>query len=77
MTLLTAPSSSAISSPTVVGTAAASARGATKVYVRWTQVRHLRKPRKGPKGQVILRQAQTKLADPVDPERLFDGDNTQ
>ena len=31
-------------------------RGATKVNVRWTQTRHVKKPRKGPKGQVVLRQ---------------------
>lgn len=50
------------------------ARGATKVNVRWTQVRHLRKPRGGPKGQVILRRAETILAEPVDPERLYGPD---
>ena len=48
------------------------ARGATKVNVRWTQARHVRKPRGGPKGQVILRQAATVLARPVAPEELFE-----
>jgi predicted ribosome quality control (RQC) complex YloA/Tae2 family protein len=48
-----------------------SSRAATKVNVRWTQVRHLRKPRGGAKGQVILRQAETYLASPVPPEELF------
>ena len=47
------------------------ARGSTKVNVRWTQVRHLRKPRGGPKGQVILKKARTVLAEPVAPEELF------
>lgn len=47
------------------------ARGATKVNVRWTQIRHLRKPRGGPKGQVILRAAQTVLAEPMSPKELF------
>ncbi len=48
------------------------ARGSTKVNVRWTQVRHLRKPKGGPKGQVILKKAQTVLAEPVAPEDLFE-----
>ena len=48
-----------------------SARGATKVNVRWTKARHVRKARGGPRGQVILRQADTFLAEPVAPEELF------
>ena len=48
-----------------------SARGATKANVRWTQVKHVRKPRKGPKGQVYVRQANMTLAEPVPPEILF------
>ena len=48
------------------------ARGSTKVNVRWTQVRHLRKPKGGPKGQVILKKAQTVLAEPMAPEELFE-----
>ena len=47
------------------------ASGATKVNVRWTQTRHVKKPRKGPKGQVVLRQAHSVLAEPVPPGRLF------
>ena len=52
------------------------ARGATKVNVRWTQARHVRKPRQGPKGQVVLRQANTALAVPIPPERLFAAPST-
>ena len=37
------------------------ARGATKVNVRWTQVRFVKKPRGAPPGQVILRRSQTVL----------------
>lgn len=48
-----------------------SARSATKVNVRWTQARHVRKPRKGTRGQVFLRQADTTLAEPMPPEVLF------
>ena len=48
-----------------------SARGATKANVRWTQAKHVRKPRKGPKGQVYLRQANMTLAEPVPPKVLF------
>jgi predicted ribosome quality control (RQC) complex YloA/Tae2 family protein len=47
------------------------ARGATKVNVRWTQARHVKKPRGGPTGQVVLRQSKTVLAEPVPPEQLF------
>ena len=48
-----------------------SARGATKANVRWTQVKHVRKPRKAPKGQVYVRQANMTLAEPVSPKVLF------
>ena len=48
------------------------AHGSTKVNVLWTQVRHVRKPKGGPKGQVILKKAQTVLAEPVAPEELFE-----
>ena len=47
------------------------ARGATKVNVRWTQARHVKKPRGAPTGQVVLRQAKTVLAEPLPPEQLF------
>jgi predicted ribosome quality control (RQC) complex YloA/Tae2 family protein len=47
------------------------ARGATKVNVRWTQARRVKKPRGGPTGQVVLRQAKTVLAEPMPPEQLF------
>jgi len=47
------------------------ARGATKVNVRWTQVRFVKKPRGAPPGQVILRRSQTVLAEPMEPQRLF------
>ncbi|MFQ5745460.1 MAG: NFACT RNA binding domain-containing protein, partial [Acidobacteriota bacterium] len=47
------------------------AREATKVNVRWTQVRHLRRPRAGARGQVIVKRAQTVLAEPLSPEELF------
>ncbi len=47
------------------------ARGATKVNVRWTQARHVKKPRGAPTGQVVLRRAQTVLAEPLPPEQLF------
>lgn len=55
------------------------ARGATKVNVRWTQARHVKKPRGAPTGQVVLRQSQTFLAEPLPPERLFatDEDNEE
>jgi predicted ribosome quality control (RQC) complex YloA/Tae2 family protein len=47
------------------------ARGATKVNVRFTQVRHLRRPRGSSPGRVILRLAQTVLAEPLSPKALF------
>jgi len=65
------PSETALREAASLAAHFSSARGATKVNVRWTQVRHVRKPRKGPKGQVVLRQANTALAEPVSPERLF------
>ena len=65
------PSEAALREAASLAAHFSSARGATKVNVRWTQVRHVRKPRKGPKGQVVLRQANTALAEPVSPERLF------
>ena len=48
------------------------ARGATKVNVRWTQARRVKKPRGGPTGQVTLQRAHTYLAEPVAPEELFE-----
>lgn len=51
------------------------ARGATKVNVRWTQARHVKKPRGAPTGQVVLRQAKTVLAEPLAPEQLFESPN--
>ncbi|MCH7823262.1 MAG: DUF814 domain-containing protein [Acidobacteria bacterium] len=65
------PSEAALCEAASLAAHFSSARGATKVNVRWTQVRHVRKPRKGPKGQVVLRRANTALAEPVPPERLF------
>lgn len=47
------------------------ARRATKVNVRWTQARHVKKPRGAPTGQVVLRQSSTVLAEPVAPAELF------
>ena len=49
-------------------------RGATKVNVRWTQVRHVKKPRGAPTGQVVLRHSSTFLAEPLPPGRLFAAD---
>ena len=51
------------------------AHGATKVNVRWTQARHVKKPRGGPTGQVVLRQSKTVLAEPMPPEQLFAAPN--
>jgi predicted ribosome quality control (RQC) complex YloA/Tae2 family protein len=50
------------------------ARGATKVNVRWTEARHVKKPRGAPTGQVVLRQSRTVLAEPVAPIELFGDD---
>jgi len=50
------------------------ARGATKVNVRWTEARHVKKPRGAPTGQVVLRQSRTVLAEPVAPAELLGGD---
>lgn len=50
-------------------------RGATKVNVRWTQARHVKKPRGAPAGQVVLRRSKTFLAEPLPPDRLFAGDD--
>jgi predicted ribosome quality control (RQC) complex YloA/Tae2 family protein len=47
------------------------ARGATKVNVRFTQVRHLRRPKGSSPGRVILRLTQTLLAEPLSPKKLF------
>ncbi len=47
------------------------ARGATKVNVRWTRARQVKKPRGAPVGQVTLRAARTYLAAPLAPEDLF------
>lgn len=47
------------------------ARGATKVNVRWTQGRHVKKPRGAPTGQVIIRRSSTILAEPLPPDELF------
>jgi predicted ribosome quality control (RQC) complex YloA/Tae2 family protein len=48
------------------------ARGATKVNVRFTQVRHLRRPKGSAPGRVILRVARTVLAEPLSPKKLFE-----
>ena len=66
-----APSPDSLREAAALAAYFSSSRAATKVNVRWTQVRHLRKPRGGAKGQVILRQAETYLASPVPPEELF------
>jgi len=68
------PTDSALAEAAALAAHFSFARGATKVNIRWTQVRHLRKPRRGPKGQVIVRQSQTVLAEPVDPGQLFGTD---
>ncbi len=47
------------------------ARGATKVNVHLTQVRHLRKPRGAAPGRVILKLTRTVLAEPVSPKTMF------
>jgi predicted ribosome quality control (RQC) complex YloA/Tae2 family protein len=66
-----APSPDSLREAAALAAYFSASRAATKVNVRWTQVRHLRKPRGGAKGQVILRQAETYLASPVPPEELF------
>ncbi|MEC8943767.1 MAG: NFACT family protein [Acidobacteriota bacterium] len=65
------PSQAALQEAASLAAYFSSARGATKANVRWTQVKHVRKPRKGPKGQVYLRRANTTLAEPVSPKVLF------
>ena len=52
------------------------ARGATKVNVHLTQVRHLRKPRGAAPGRVILKSTRTVLAEPLSPNKMF-GDSDQ
>ena len=49
------------------------ARGATKVNVHLTQVRHVRKPRGAAPGRVILKVARTVLAEPLSPRKMFNG----
>ncbi len=66
-----APSEVALREAASLAAHFSSARGATKVNVRWTQARHVRKPRGGPTGQVVLKAAQTYLAEPLEPEVLF------
>ena len=39
--------------------------------VRFTQVRHLRRPKGSSPGRVILRLTQTLLAEPMSPKKLF------
>jgi predicted ribosome quality control (RQC) complex YloA/Tae2 family protein len=47
------------------------ARGATKVNVHFTQVRHLRKPKGASPGRVILKLTRTVLAEPLSPKKMF------
>jgi predicted ribosome quality control (RQC) complex YloA/Tae2 family protein len=47
------------------------ARGATKVNVHFTQVRHLRKPKGASPGRVILKLRRTVLAEPLSPKKIF------
>jgi predicted ribosome quality control (RQC) complex YloA/Tae2 family protein len=53
------------------------ARDATKVNVRWTQVRHVKKPRGAAAGQVVLRRSQSYLAEPLSPAALFAADREE
>ena len=68
------PSSTALRQAASLAAYFSFARGATKVNVRWTQARRVKKPRGGPTGQVILRRANTYLAEPRAPEDLFGED---
>lgn len=47
------------------------AQHSTKVNVRWTRVRHLRRPKGAPPGLVTMENESTVLAEPVAPEELF------
>jgi predicted ribosome quality control (RQC) complex YloA/Tae2 family protein len=69
------PSADALRQAAALAAYFSRARGATKVNVRWTQARHVKKPRGAPTGQVILRQSHTVLAEPVSPEELFSGND--
>lgn len=47
------------------------ARDATKVNVRWTRVRYLKRPPGAPPGVVTMERESTVLAEPVSPEELL------
>lgn len=69
------PSSDALREAAALAAHFSRARGATKVNVRWTQARHVKKPRGAPAGQVILRASHTFLAEPISPAELFGNGN--